>query len=407
MDIVIICNFGGTFAQSDNDRFLYLANMLSNNHDVEIVTSTFCHDKKMHRHNAEYNWPFTITFLEEPGYTKNVSLKRFYSHFFWGNNVKKYLERRKKPDIIYCAIPSLTAPYYTAKYCREKNVKFVLDIQDLWPEAFRMVFNVPVISDIVFYPFNYIADKIYAAADEIVAVSETYARRAKKVNIKCAETHTVFLGTDLTVFANNVNKNTTNDIEKNENDVWLAYCGTLGASYDITCVIDALSLLKSKGQIVPKFIVMGDGPRKEEFEVYTQKKNVDALFTGRLPYDIMCGLLSRCDIVVNPITKGAAQSIINKHADYAASGLPVLNTQECAEYRNLVEIFEMGINCNNNDENELANGIQVLMIDKELRISCGHNARKCAELLFDRKKSYLKIIELIEHERPKFNDEGL
>lgn len=53
-------------------------------------------------------------------------------------------------------------------------------------------------------------------------------------------------------------------------------------------------------------------------------------------YPEMCGRLVACYIAVNPITHGAAQSIINKHGDYAASGLPVVNTQECEEYRNLV-----------------------------------------------------------------------
>ena len=42
----------------------------------------------------------------------------------------------------------------------------------------------------------------------------------------------------------------------------------------------------------------------------------------------MVGMLGVCDIAVNSISKGAAQSIINKHGDYAAAGLPVVNTQE-------------------------------------------------------------------------------
>lgn len=68
----------------------------------------------------------------------------------------------------------------------------------------------------------------------------------------------------------------------------------------------------------------------------------------------MCGILKSCDIAVNPIMHGAAQSIINKHADYAASGIPVLNTQESKEYRKLVDEYKMGFNCDSNDANDLA-----------------------------------------------------
>lgn len=58
----------------------------------------------------------------------------------------------------------------------------MIDIQDIWPEAFKMVFNVPIISDLIFYPMKKMADYIYSRADSIVAVSDTYADRASTVN---------------------------------------------------------------------------------------------------------------------------------------------------------------------------------------------------------------------------------
>ena len=94
-----------------------------------------------------------------------------------------------------------------------------------------------------------------------------------------------------------------------------------------------------------KFIVMGDGPLKSEFEDYAREKNVNAEFLGRLEYEKMTGILCACDIAVNPIKAKSAGSIINKVADYAAAGLPVINTQECEEYRNLVENYKIGFNC--------------------------------------------------------------
>ena len=71
--------------------------------------------------------------------------------------------------------------------------------------------------------------------------------------------------------------------------MWLGYCGTLGASYNITIAIDALSILKKRNVIIPKFIVLGDGERKSEFEQYAKKLGVECTFTGRLPYEQMCG----------------------------------------------------------------------------------------------------------------------
>ena len=196
-DIVIIANFCRDFSENDNGRFMYLCKELAKEHHVEIITSDFSHGKKTHKEALTIKWPFKITFLHEPGYLKNICLKRFYSHYVWGQNVRKYLKNRKKPEVIYCAVPSLTAPYEAAKYCKKNGVKFIIDIQDLWPEAFQMVFNVPVLSNLIFAPFNWLANGIYKRADEIAAVSESYVQRALSVNKKCSSGHAIYLGTKM------------------------------------------------------------------------------------------------------------------------------------------------------------------------------------------------------------------
>lgn len=391
-DIVILARFCRDFSETDNGRFMYLCKQLSKENKVEIITSDFSHGKKKLKDPLNHNWPFTITFLHEPGYKKNISIRRFFSHFVWGKEVKKYLNKREKPDVIYCAVPSLTGPFEAAKYCEKHGIRFVIDIQDLWPEAFQMVFCVPVLSDIIFSPFRWLADGIYKCADAVCGVSRTYVERAISVNKKCSSGSVVFLGTNLETFDENVRNN---HVEKKDDKLWLGYCGTLGASYDLSVVIDALAILKERGIAQPKFMVFGDGERRNEFEQKAQDKGIDCLFTGRLPYDQMCGWLSACDIAVNPITHNAAQSIINKHGDYAASGLPVLNTQECLEYRDLIDEYNMGFNCENENPEDLANKMAVLVNDSELREKMGLNARRCAEERFDRRVSYGQLIHCI------------
>lgn len=394
-DIVIIAHFCRDFSETDNGRFMYLCKELSKENKVEIITSDFSHGKKHHKELLKHVWPFTITFLHEPGYKRNISIRRFISHHSWGKEVKKYLEKRVKPDVVYCAVPSLTAPFEAAKYCEKNGIRFVIDIQDLWPEAFQMAFRVPVLSPAVFAPFKRIADGIYRRADAVCAVSQHYVDRALSVSEKCKTGHVVFLGTRLETFDSNV-KETEPKIRKISNEeLWLGYCGSLAASYDIPCVISALKILKERGVMIPVFIVMGDGDRRAEFEKSAKEENIKAEFLGRLPYNQMCAQLVQCDIVVNPIVKGSAASIINKHGDYASSGLPVLNTQESLEYRQLVDFYSMGLNCNNEDPNDLADKMEIILKDKELRQEMGRNARKCAEERFDRGISYKQLIQCI------------
>ena len=172
----------------------------------------------------------------------------------------------------------------------------------------------------------------------------------------------------------------------------------MGNSYDIKCVIDAIKILKDKGINNILFEVMGSGPLKIEFEKYAKQKGVNCEFTGRLNYEEMVGYLCICDIAVNPIKKDSAASIINKVGDYAAAGIPVLNTQESIEYKKLVEDYQIGYNIENGNSEDLAEAIEYLYKNENLRKRLGENNRKLAEEKFDRKITYYKIKEIIEEE---------
>lgn len=394
--ILIIANFTRLPWEKGNSRFPYIIDLINKEkYEVELVTSSFSHSDKKQRENKseEINLDYKITLIDEPGYKKNVSLKRFYSHRVFAKNVEKHLGEIKKPDVIYCAVPSLDVAKVAAKYAENNDIKFIIDIQDLWPEAFKMVFKVPVISDIIFYPMKKKADYIYSRANNIVAVSKTYANRAAVVNKQFEKKLSVYLGTDLGKFDET---RKLNRISHNDDVIRIAYIGTLGSSYDIKCVIDSLKILNDKGIRNILFVVMGNGPLQEEFEAYAKEQKVNCDFTGRLAYDEMIGRLCACQIAVNPIRKGSAGSIINKVGDYAAAELPVVNTQESKEYRKLVEDYQIGFNIETSNAVEMAEKIEMLYNDEALRKRLGKNNRKLAEEKFDRANTYKKIKELIE-----------
>ena len=398
-NIAIITQYVSMPGEKSNGRFRYISNLLADaNYKVELITTNFSHRDKKHRtyvEDIEKRIQYKFTMLDEPGYKKNISLKRFYSHYVFAQNLKKYLKTLENIDCLYCAIPSLSAAKVVAKFAKKNNIRFVIDIQDLWPEAFKMVFNVPLISDILFYPMKKVADYVYKSADDIVAVSETYLNRALKINKIAKNKISIFLGTDLDYFDKSHNEH---EMITFDNVFRIAYIGTLGNSYDIKCVIDAIKILKDKGINNILFEVMGSGPLKIEFEKYAKQKGVNCEFTGRLNYEEMVGYLCICDIAVNPIKKDSAASIINKVGDYAAAGIPVLNTQESIEYKKLVEDYQIGYNIENGNSEDLAEAIEYLYKNEDLRKKLGKNNRRLAEEKFDRKITYLKIKEIFEKE---------
>lgn len=397
MKIIIIAQFNTFSFEGGNSRFTYLLDLFDYKKDeVEFITSNFRHATKTKRNIDKKilnNYNYKITFIDEPGYKKNVSIKRLFSHKILSKKIKKYLNNLSyKPDVIYCAIPSIDVAYESITFSKKNGIRFIIDIQDLWPEAFKMALNIPIISNVIFYPMKRKVDFIYSNADEIVAVSETYVKRALSVNKKLVKGLSVFLGTDLNYF-DKCQKN--NKVVYKDNIIRIAYIGTLGTSYDIKLIIDSIKILYSKGIKNIKFVIMGDGPLKESFELYAKQSEIDYEFTGRLDYEKMVGLLSSCDICVNPIVGSSVASIINKVGDYAASGLPVINTQNSEEYKNLIIQYNAGYNCKNGDSKDIADKIETLVNDEKLRKKFGKGNRKLAEEKFDREKNYKKIIELI------------
>lgn len=396
--VMIIAHFCDVGTENSNNRFNYIANMLTKDgFDVELVTSSFSHrDKKQRKAVLDETLTYKTTLIYEPSYKKNISLKRlFASHRIMADNLRKYLKNCSKPDLIYCAIPSINVAEVASRYAKKEKIPFVIDVQDLWPEAYHLIIKNDKFYRFATYYMKKRVDRVYADADEIVSVSNTYAKRAKSVNVKCTNPLTVYLGTDRRIFDANVDIHRVG-FSKELDEVWVGYCGTLGSSYDLSVVLQALKKVIDKGYTNVCLIVMGSGPLENAFQSIAKELSIPCIFTGKLHYAEMCAQLAACDIAVNPIAKGAAQSIINKHADYAMAGLPVVNTQECPEYRNLITEYQCGINCGAESVDEVADALLGLIKDEKQRKQMGSNSRKMAEELFDRAVTYKKIVGMIE-----------
>ena len=390
--VYLITNYIHFPSEKSSNRYLELAKMLSAESDIDLVviTSRFYHRKYQYRSDLDAlraEVPFKVVFVDEREYHKNISLKRIMATRDFGKNVMKYIKSNPKPDLIYQVIPTPFVADAVSRYANKNGIPLILDIQDLWPEAFKMALNVPVLSDLAFLPFKIKAEGAYRRADAICAVSSTYVDRALSVNKKGVPTAPVYIGINLSDFDRHAEENRREKTER----LTLAYCGALSKSYDIKLVIDALALMSD----APRFLVMGDGNSREEFEAYAKEKDVDVTFTGFLSYPEMCGMLCSADMTVNPIIGASVASIINKHGDYAACGLPVINTQNSPEYMALIDEYEMGFNCVGTGAEDLASKIDLLMKNRELRDRMGRNSRKCAEERFDRSTSYKKLVDMV------------
>ena len=236
------------------------------------------------------------------------------------------------------------------------------------------------------------AIEIYKSADQVVTVSQTYSNRVERVRKNTIPVTTVYLGTRLEEFDQILPKRNI----QQPGVLQLVYIGTLGHSYDLPLVFNSLRLLREQG-VAFKLHIMGSGPMETHWQEESADLSDDVQFYGRLPYPEMVSRLKSCDVALNPIVPGSAGSVINKVCDCAAAGLPVVNTQDSNEYRNLLEEFGAGINCEPTPDS-VVRAIITLAEDTAYRNSLAGGARQLAITHFDRSISYRRILQLITSE---------
>jgi len=380
-------------------RFRYLCDFLTEaGYQVDLITTTFQHWEKSQRDMEKIkkeDYQFGIKFIYEPGYKKNVDLKRIRSHKIAAKNLTALLEKEGDYDLLYAEIPPNDVALAAAEYAKRRGIPFGADVNDLWPEAMRMVLDIPVVSSILFHPLQRDAEKVYSLVSGVIGTSDEYRDRPFQNQKREVPKATVYVGNEISEFDKGAEENDSL-VTKAEREFWVSYAGTIGTSYDIRTMVLAAKELAGRGRQDIRIKILGGGPMKEELEALARERQIyNVEFVGYAPYDKMAAYLKKSDILVNSFVRKAPQSIVTKIGDYLAAGRAMINTCMSPEFRRKVEADGFGVNIEPEDVKILADAIEDLYENEEKRLEMGKKARKIAEEQFDRPKSYRKIVELI------------
>lgn len=380
-------------------RFRYLCEFLvKKGYEVDLITTTFQHWEKKQRDLEsvdQKSYPFGIKFIYEPGYRKNIDLGRVRSHKIAAENLRKLLEKEGDYDLIYAEIPPNDVALAAAEYAHRNKIPFVADVNDLWPEAMRMVFDIPIVSDLLFYPLKRDAEKVYSLTSGVIGTSDEYRDRPFLNQKRDVLKETVYVGNEISVFDREAEQH-ADEVQKEEGTFWVTYAGTIGTSYDIRTMVLAAEELMKQGKTKIRFQILGDGPTREMLENLAKERKIQNVkFTGYVPYEQMAAYLVKSDVLINSFVRKAPQSIVTKIGDYLAAGKPMINTCMSPEFRKKVEQDGFGINIEPEDVRELVNAVEWMYENEAERNDMGNRARKIAEEQFDRPVSYGKIEAMI------------
>ena len=336
MKIALVAPFCSLPNEPHFNRFQYLAQLLSQTHEVVLITSQFKHyDKTFRTPDSAHTPPdsrLSIRLLPERGYQKNVSVARLISHHDFVQALAAEVQtwQAGEFDVVYSAYPLMGSTLVLGKHKARLGYRLIIDVQDVWPESFSAVCSLIKKLPPRLLPFAARANRAYAYADGLAAVSHTYLQRALQANPAAKDySAVVYIGADVASIDN------SKAVAFVGNKTRFFYFGTLSYSYDMATVCQGIQQMVANGQNVSLHI-MGGGPDLAKLKAYESEH---IIFHGFVPYERMMALAKGCDIAINPIHAHAAQTITNKLSDYMVLQKPILNSQvgeEVAEVLSLI-----------------------------------------------------------------------
>lgn len=178
-------------------------------------------------------------------------------------------------------------------------------------------------------------------------------------------------------------------------DFLVGYCGLHGLAQGLEVIIDAAAKLKDRFDI--KFVMIGDGPTKEELVEKAGKMNLSNLtFFERRPKSEMPAILASLDASLVPLSARFPGTMPSKVYEALASGTPPIVAKGC-EAEPLVTKFNAGRCYEPAEPNEMAEAILELAENpsllKEIKGNCIElSARFNREVIAERTEKILSAV---------------
>ena len=339
-------------------------------HDVTYWISNMDHRSKFERKEKEiYDDKLKIKIVPSTEYSEHISISRikFEVNFIKQFRVLAQLENTK-PDLIIIGEPSLFISYNFIKYISKYDIKFIIDIVDLWPELFKLVLPkfLQPLHKIIFSPFYLKRSWFLKKASGILSVSKAYLKIATDINVKVAS-KVVYWGVDLGSF------NVVDIMENSESTLNIIYAGTLGDNYDIKSIIDCAKKVQEQNLDVHIYIA-GDGNLRDFVITSIKQFNLTkTTYLGRISPKDLVTYYQKCQLALSTYTRESTVSMPIKAFDYFAAGLPLLNSLRM-DLGEMVLEHNLGLNYDPGNSNDLFEKMMYLRSNveqiKEMRLNC-------------------------------------
>jgi glycosyltransferase involved in cell wall biosynthesis len=322
-----------------------------------------------------------------------------YSSFFVSSSILgTFLSHH---DVIIATVPQLLVGLTGKWLSTIKNIPFVLEVRDLWPDSISAS-DVQDEKSLVISSIKMLASYLYKACDHLSVVTPAFQEELiTKYHVNPNKITIAQNGVETDLFLPGQDGETVKKSLGLSNRFVVSYIGTIGAAHGLNLILEAAYKIH---QIHPdiSFLFIGEGAEKEKLiSKATALTNVH--FIPEQPRSAIPGLMRASDIGIVLLKKRKVFKTVipTKMLEYMSCGCPLILGVD-GQARHILDAANSGIFVEPENCEALVNGISLLYRDANLRSTFGKNGRKYIVDNLSRRKlaeEYLQILKKVAYKK--------
>ena len=299
-----------------------------------------------------------------------------------------------RADVVVVSSPTFFSIGAAWALARIKRARLVVEIRDLWPAIFTelgVLTNRRIIGLL-----ERLERAAYAAADEVVVVSEGFRDNLISRGVPPGKVHTIRNGVSLETFdlRTSADPDVRTRLGTTAGDCLVLYAGTHGISHALPAVARAAAQLADRPI---HFAFVGEGADKPRLaRTVAELRLANVTLLPGVSHEEVPGLLAAADICLVPLRDVPlfATFIPSKIFEYLGAGKAIVGSVSGEAAQILREADAVVVPPE--DDAALAGAIRNLAADPERRLAMGRAGRRHVERHYDRvalAREYRKILD--------------
>ena len=304
-----------------------------------------------------------------------------------------------RPDVVIASSPQLLVGLSGRWIAFTRQIPFVFEVRDLWPESLTAV-GVGDENSLLHRTLGKVAKFLYQRSDRIVVVTPAFKEHLVRLwRVPAEKIAVVENGVETGLFAPApaaANQALRRELGA-EGKFLICYIGTMGMAHGLETLLDAAGQLQRQDSNA-QFLLVGEGAEKERIKALAQSRGLaNVCFLDQQPREKIPAFISASDacLVLLKKTDVFKTVIPTKMLEFMSCARPVILGVD-GQARQIVEAARAGLVIEPENAGALVQTINQLAANRELAAALGQKGREYILQHFSRGKTAEKYIDVLQ-----------